>query len=119
MAPVRGSFLVVAITLAHLALLRIDGVDGDLRADLPLALERHRAEDKFLAEQAEGSSISTDSRLLTLPDRAPTLHPGDWGEVPRGRSRRRDPAGCKSARTGLRPLLDWYGGDESARPGRV
>ena len=67
----------VALTLAVLALLRSDGLDGDLQADLHWRWSPS-AEDKFLAQQARRSSAATDAQPSARAEWVPTLQSGDW-----------------------------------------
>jgi outer membrane protein assembly factor BamB len=67
-----GSVLVAATTLACLGLIRSEGLDGDLRADVHWRWTAS-AEDKFLAEQADPPASSGDASV-------PLLRAGDWGE---------------------------------------
>jgi outer membrane protein assembly factor BamB len=66
-----GSLLVVALTWASFTLVRIEGIDAELKPDLHWRWSP-TAEDLFLAEKASAAD--------RLADWTPVLGPGDWPE---------------------------------------
>jgi outer membrane protein assembly factor BamB len=70
-----GGLALVALVYGYFTLVRIDGLDADLKANNHWRWEP-RAEDLFLAEQGKAAE-PTGQRL---PDWAPVPQPGDWLE---------------------------------------
>jgi outer membrane protein assembly factor BamB len=74
-----GSIAVVALAWGLLSLVRIDGVDSDLKADLRWRWSPS-AEEMFLAEKAKATDSVTDSQATLSREWKPSLTPGDWTE---------------------------------------
>ncbi|MGE5195503.1 MAG: PQQ-binding-like beta-propeller repeat protein [Deltaproteobacteria bacterium] len=74
--PVRraGLLVVVALAWGYFALVRLDGIDGSMRADLAFRW-RPTPEETFLKEAAKRSAPATSSAAIAEPL---ALEPGDW-----------------------------------------
>jgi outer membrane protein assembly factor BamB len=68
--------VIVALAWGSMALVRIDGLNADLQADLRWRWSPS-AEDLFLADRAQASP-DDDSRRTALAAWTPVLSPGDW-----------------------------------------
>jgi hypothetical protein len=74
-----GSVVVVALTFASFTLIRIDGLDSDLRADLRWRWNPS-AEELFLAEKNQAAEIAPMPGAPSGATTTVTLHAGDWPE---------------------------------------
>jgi outer membrane protein assembly factor BamB len=74
-----GSLAVVCVTWGFFTLIRIEGVNGELQADMRWRWSP-TAEDRFLAEKARTASEGTESPTSPAAEWAPSLTPGDWTE---------------------------------------
>jgi outer membrane protein assembly factor BamB len=72
-----GSILIVSLTWACFSLLRIEGVDSDLKADMHWRWTP-TSEDLFLAGRATTGGSGNDSQATTLANWVPNLAPADW-----------------------------------------
>jgi outer membrane protein assembly factor BamB len=75
----RGALLVVALTWGSLTLIRIDGVNSDLRPDLRWRWSQS-AEGLFLAEKARTRNALAGSETSPEGQAAVALTAGDWTE---------------------------------------
>jgi outer membrane protein assembly factor BamB len=74
-----GSILVVGLTFAYFTLIRMDGLDSNLRANISWRWTPS-AEDLFLAEKDSPADRATHVRKSTQAAMTVALRPGDWPE---------------------------------------
>src|SRR5262245_35844280 len=72
-----GSLVLVLVVWGTLTLIRMNGLNGELRADMRWRWSP-TAEDLFLAEKAERGNGAIDSRPTQATPWTPTLGPNDW-----------------------------------------
>jgi outer membrane protein assembly factor BamB len=72
-----AALVVIALTWGCFTLIRIEGLDAELQADVHWRWTPS-AEELFLAEKVRAAGDGADSQGLHLADWAPNLSPGDW-----------------------------------------
>ena len=74
-----GALAVVALSWGSFTLIRMDGVDANLRADMNWRW-KPTAEEQFLAERARGDGVGAATHTSLGAPSTLTLSPGDWAE---------------------------------------
>jgi outer membrane protein assembly factor BamB len=74
-----GSVAVIALAFGYFTLIRMDGLDSNLRADINWRWTPS-AEDLFLAEKGSPADGTTHARRSSQAAEAVVLRPGDWPE---------------------------------------
>jgi outer membrane protein assembly factor BamB len=93
-----GLVAVVAIAFAYFTLVRVDGLDSNLRSDVHWRWNPS-AEDRFLAEQNQGTNSATEPQASSDATQTVSVRTGDWAEF-RGPDR-------QGVVKGVRIATDW------------